>query len=113
MEGLSRRRAWAVAFSASGSRPVGDGGESGDLGGVQEAQPGWWGCGGVEPVVGFLRGEEGAFAGAVVAEAGVADGEAGVEQSRDTGVLAGLPALQGGAVDAQGFAVAAFGAGLD
>ncbi|MFD4792160.1 hypothetical protein [Streptomyces anulatus] len=33
--------------------------------------------------------------------------------SRDAGVLAGLPALQGGAVDAQGFAVAAFGAGLN
>lgn len=43
-----------VGQSAGGA--VGDGGESGDLGGVQEAQPGWWACGGVEAVVGFLRG---------------------------------------------------------
>ncbi|MFJ7416921.1 hypothetical protein ACIQWZ_39955 [Streptomyces sp. NPDC098077] len=102
-----------MTFSASGSRSVGDGGESGVLGGVQEAQPGWWGCGGVEAVVGFLRGEEGACAGVVVAEAGVTDGEAGVEQRRDAGVLAGVAGLEGGAVDGEGFTVAAFGAGLE
>lgn len=99
-----------VGYSACGL--VCDGGESGDLGGVQEAQPRWWGCGGVEPVVGFLGGEEGTCAGAVVSGAGVADGEAGVKQSCE-GVLAGMAGLKGGAVDAQGFAAPAFGAGLD
>ncbi|OKI78651.1 hypothetical protein AMK12_22340 [Streptomyces sp. TSRI0395] len=63
--------------------------------------------------MGLLGGEEGAGAGTVVAEAGVVDGEAGVEQRRDAGVLAGLPGLQGGAVDAEGFAAPAFGAGLN
>ncbi|MFE3386615.1 hypothetical protein [Streptomyces anulatus] len=43
----------------------------------------------------------------------VADGEAGVEQRRDAGVMADLPGLQGGAVDAEGFAAPAFGAGLN
>ncbi|MFE4802018.1 hypothetical protein ACFRFL_45685 [Streptomyces sp. NPDC056708] len=92
---------------------MGDGGESSDLCGGEEVEPSRCGFGGVDAVVCGLGGEQGAGGGRVVAGAGVADGQAGLEQGGVAGVLAGFAAGEGGLADAQGFAVVVAAAGVD